>query len=243
MSFILRAENISKKYPRVTKTASHFEAVKSLDFNLERGKLTEITGRSGSGKSTLLYMLSGLLKPSCGRILFSTDQMNENSFKDLYSLNDDELSRLRNRYFGVIPQGQTGLYSLTVLQNVLAPAAIYGNTSSWEKRAVELLKLTGIADLADAKMSELSGGEMRRMSIARALLLDPEVIFADEPTDDLDDENTKNTLHLLKQCAESGKSVFLVTHEPSAAQYADVIYRMDAGTLISSKAESAAIFP
>ncbi len=220
---ILKAENISKKYYRPTRTSSHFEAVKSLDFELENGKVTEITGRSGSGKSTLLYMLAGLLKPSTGKVLLDG--------KDLYGLDDEELSWLRNQKFGVIPQGQTGLFALTVLENVLAPAAIYGETSFLESRAKELLSLVGIADLADAKMTELSGGEMRRMAIARALIMNPEIIFADEPTDDLDDENTRAVLEFLQKTSRMGKSVLLVTHEASAAQYADKIYRMDAGSL------------
>ena len=220
---ILKAENISKKYYRPTKNASHFEAVKPLDFTLEEGKVTEITGRSGSGKSTLLYMLAGLLKPVSGKVLLD-DQ-------DLYSLTDDQLSLLRNQKFGVIPQGQTGLFALTVLENVLAPVAIYGDTKNYGEKAKKLLSMDGIENLGDSKMSELSGGEMRRMAIARALILDPEIIFADEPTDDLDDENTKAVLALLQKIARSGKSVLLVTHESMAEQYADIIYRMDAGRL------------
>ncbi|MBQ9205623.1 MAG: ABC transporter ATP-binding protein [Treponema sp.] len=219
----LQATGISKKYYRPTKTASHFEAVKPLGFTLEEGKLTEITGRSGSGKSTLLYMLAGLLKPSAGSVVLDG--------KDLYSLGDEELSRLRNEKFGVIPQGQTGLFALTVLQNVLAPVAIYGDTKKYEEKARELLELVGISELAESKMTELSGGEMRRMSIARALIMNPDIIFADEPTDDLDDENTKAVLEFLQKTAHSGKSVLLVTHEASAADYADKIFRMDAGVL------------
>jgi len=221
---MLNAQNISKKYYRPTKNASHFEAVKALDFELKEGKVTEITGRSGSGKSTLLYMLAGLLKPGSGKVLLGE--------KDLYSMSDDQLSLLRNQKFGVIPQGQTGLFALTVLENVLAPAAIYGDTKKYEERAKELLSMVGIENLADSKMSELSGGEMRRMAIARALILDPEIIFADEPTDDLDDENTKAVLALLQKIARSGKSVLLVTHESMAEQYADKIFRMDAGCLL-----------
>ena len=220
---ILKAEQISKKYYRPTKNASHFEAVKSLDFTLESGKLTEITGRSGSGKSTLLYMLSGLLKPSAGKVLLDG--------VDLYSLKDDELSRLRNEKIGVIPQGQTGLFALTVMENVLAPAALYRDTKDFEARAKELLSLVGISELSGAKMTELSGGEMRRMAIARALIMNPEIIFADEPTDDLDDENTRGVLELLQKTAKSGKSVLLVTHETLAAEYADEIYRMNDGKL------------
>ena len=220
---IIKAQGITKKYPRSTKSKSHFEAVKSLDIQIEEGKLTEITGRSGSGKSTLLYILAGLLKPTSGKVFL--DDL------DLYSLNDKELSELRNKKMGIIPQGQTGLYSLTVLQNVLVPAMIYGDTKDYENKALELLEMVGIQDLKDVRMTELSGGEMRRMSIARALLLEPEIIFADEPTDDLDDENTRNVLELLKDITKSGKSVFLVTHEPTAVKYADIVYKMDAGNL------------
>ncbi|MCR4822763.1 MAG: ABC transporter ATP-binding protein [Treponema sp.] len=221
---ILTAEKISKKYYRPTKNSSHFEAVKEMNFTLEEGKLTEITGRSGSGKSTLLYMLSGLLNPSTGKVFIDG--------KDIYSLSDDSLSRFRNEKIGLIPQGQTGLFALTVLENVLLPAAIYGESAPYEKRAMELLEMVGIADLASSKMNELSGGEMRRMAIARSLILDPEIIFADEPTDDLDDENTKAVLAILKNMAERGKSLLLVTHESLAAQYADKIYRMDGGKLM-----------
>lgn len=220
---IIKAQGINKKYPRSTKSTSHFEAVKPLDIQIEEGKLTEITGRSGSGKSTLLYILAGLLKPTSGKVFL--DDL------DLYSLNDKKLSELRNKKMGIIPQGQTGLYSLTVLQNVLVPAMIYGDTKDYEKKALELLEMTGIQDLKDVRMTELSGGEMRRMSIARALLLEPEIIFADEPTDDLDDENTRNVLELLKDITKGGKSVFIVTHEPTAVKYADIVYKMDAGNL------------
>ncbi|MCR5254051.1 MAG: ABC transporter ATP-binding protein [Treponema sp.] len=222
---ILKAVQINKKYPRPTKLASHFEAVKTTDFSLEKGKLTEITGRSGSGKSTLLYMMSGLLTPSAGNIFL--DQT------DIYSLSDEKLAKLRNKNFGVIPQGQTGLFALTVLQNVLCPAAIFGKTDKYQNRAMELLDMVGILNLKDAKMNELSGGEMRRMSIARALLMDPDFIFADEPTDDLDDENTEQVLKLLRKTCDNGKSVILVTHEQSAKKYADQIFNMDGGSFKS----------
>lgn len=224
---ILNAEKISKKYYRPTRNSSHFEAVKALDFSIEKGKITEVTGRSGSGKSTLLYMLSGLLKPDTGKVIFNCD----GTEKDLYSLSDRELSILRNRKFGLIPQGQTGIYSLSLLQNVLLPSMLYGNTEKYEKHALELLELAGLSELASARMNELSGGEMRRMAVVRSLLMDPEIIFADEPTVDLDDENTVKVLELLRKTADSGKAVFLVTHEAMAEKYADRVYRMDGGLL------------
>lgn len=230
---ILKAEQISKKYKRPTKMASHFEAVKTLDFSMEKGKLIEICGRSGSGKSTLLYMMAGLLQPSSGRILAQGFEGNKEEI-DLFSLSDEKLSRFRNMHFGVIPQGQTGLYSLTVMQNILVSASVYGDSKAYEERAKELLELVGIPHLAESRMQELSGGEMRRMAVARALVTDSDFIFADEPTDDLDDENTKIVLQLLRKIADSGKSVLLVSHETSAKDYADDVYRMDSGSLIKN---------
>lgn len=224
---LLRAEGISKKYYRPTRTASHFVAVRPLDFEVREGAVTEITGRSGSGKSTLLYLLAGLQKPTTGRVVLSDGGKD----CDLYAMKDAALSRLRNERFGVIPQGQTGLYALTVLQNVLSPAALYGDSGALVPRARSLLERVGIAALADAKMSELSGGEMRRMAIARALIMRPKLLFADEPTDDLDDENTRAVLELLRATADEGTGVLLVTHEAAAARYADAVYRMDAGSL------------
>ena len=245
---ILRAEGICKKYKRPTKTESHFEAVKPLDFLMQKGKMAAIYGRSGSGKSSLLYMMAGLLKPNSGRVFaegfddFARIRGGETKNSgaaaesgeekiDLYALDDERLSRFRNKHFGVIPQGQTGLYSLTVLQNVLVPACIYKESGADEKKAKELLELVGIGRLSSARMNELSGGEMRRMAVARALVSDCDFIFADEPTDDLDDENTKIVLALLRKIADSGKAVLLVSHESSAKNYADEVYRMNSGSI------------
>ena len=130
----------------------------------------------------------------------------------------------------MIPQGQTGLRSLTVLENVLLPCAMYGITGQ-EDHAKELLEQMGIGELMNAYPSELSGGEMRRLSIARALIRRPGILLADEPTGDLDDENTHIVLSLLQKCAQEGKAVLLVTHEAEAAAYADRIYRMEKGIL------------
>ena len=208
----LRAEGASRRFFRGSGSANYFYAVETTDFVLPAGKLTEITGRSGSGKSTLLNMLAGLLAPTEGKIFLDGT--------DLYSLDDGALSSLRNRSIGIIPQGQTGLHSLTVLENVLLPCAMYGDAPD-ERRALELLERVGIAKLRDACPNELSGGEMRRLALARALMRDPPVLLADEPTGDLDDENTTAVLKLLRQCADAGSAVMLVTHEREAAAFAD----------------------
>ncbi len=220
---ILKAENISKKFPRKLKEANFFYAVNPLDFTLEQGKVTEIIGRSGSGKTTLLNMLSGLLSPSDGSVM-----LDEN---DIYSLPDKELSALRNEHFGVVPQGHTGLENLTVLENVLLPYALYHKDNKAEERALELLERVDILTLAEAYPSELSGGEVRRLAIARALIMNPEFVFADEPTGDLDDENTESVLQLFRELADDGTAVLLVTHEAEAKKFADIIYMMNSGNI------------
>ncbi len=220
---ILQALQISKKYYRPTKTSSHFEAVKSLDLEVPSGKITTIMGRSGSGKSTLLYMMAGLLRPSSGSVKWDDS--------DLYTLDDETLSKLRNQKSSVIPQGQTGLFALSVLENVTLPAMLYGDSARVEGKAKDLLERVGIGHLQDARISELSGGELRRMAIARALVMDSQILFADEPTDDLDDENTENVLKLLRSVADEGRGVLLVTHEDAAISYSDSIFKMDAGNL------------
>ena len=219
---ILRAEQVTRRFLRKSKQSNVFWAVRETDLTLEPGRLVEITGRSGSGKSTLLNMLAGLLEPTSGKVWLDD--------RDLYAMEDGERSRLRNRCVGVIPQGQTGLGSLTVLENVLLPCLLYGGPAP-ETEAMALLERMGIAHLRDARPGELSGGELRRMAIARALIRGPGVLLADEPTGDLDDKNTAAVLSLLRQAADEGRAVLLVTHEREAEAYADRILRMDGGVL------------
>lgn len=218
----LKAEGVSRQYFRKSKLSNVFLAVKETDLTLPAGRLTEITGRSSSGKSTLLHMLAGLLAPTTGRVLLGG--------ADLYALDDAERSMLRNKSVGVIPQGQTALRSLTVMENVKLPCTMYGDAVS-DDAALELLERVGIAALRDAYPNELSGGELRRLAIARALLRKPPVLLADEPTSNLDDENTHAVLHLLRQYADEGAAVLLVTHEREAAEYANRVYRMSDGVL------------
>ena len=204
-------------------SARYFNAVAPTDFQLASGELVVLKGRSGSGKSTLLNMMAGLLAPSEGTVLVDG--------QDLYALDDAALSRLRNERIGVIPQGQTALHSLTVGQNVTLPYLMYRKDDGAEQRAQELLESLGIGELVDSYPSELSGGEMRRMAVARSLMCHPGIVLADEPTGDLDDENTEIVLSTLRRIADEGAAVLLVTHEQSADARADRLLRMDAGAL------------
>lgn len=219
----LTAKNVTRRYFRQGKGSNVFTALQPADLTLRPGELVEITGRSGSGKSTLLNLLAGLLAPTSGQVLLDET--------DLYALDDETRSRLRNAHIGVVPQGQTGLQALTVLENVLLPCLLYGDADAHREDAHILLEQVGLSQLENAYPNELSGGELRRMSIARAMVRRPEILLADEPTGDLDDENTHAVLSLLRRAAEQGASVLLVTHEREAAAYADLHYRMDAGVL------------
>ena len=228
MSTLLQAENLSKRYFRKTRNEGrYFDAVSNVSLELKGGELVGLVGRSGSGKSTLLNMLAGLLAPDEGSV--SLDG------QDLYSLNDGDLSKLRNAKMGVIPQGQTPLYNLSVIANVKLPYLMYGHFDDIDTRAMELLRMMDIEHLSESYPSELSGGEMRRMSIARSLVCSPKVVFADEPTGDLDDENTEVVFSLLRKIADDGAAVLLVTHEQGASRYADRILRMNAGTIVEGQ--------
>ena len=220
----LTARNVTKEFIRVTKNSNCFTAVDNVTLELSGGELSVLMGRSGSGKTTLLNMLSGLSEPTSGSV--------ELDDKSLYALDDKELSRLRNISFGVIPQGQTAIHSLSVFENIMLPFTLYkeGNEQD-EAYAKELMKRLDILHLENAKPSELSGGELRRMAIARAVIRHPAVIFADEPTGDLDDENTLAVFEFLKASAREGAAVLVVTHENDAKDYADKLYTMSAGKL------------
>lgn len=222
----LRAERISQDFLRYSAANGYFMAVQETDFCLRGGELTVITGRSGSGKSTLLHMLGGLLPPVTGCVLLDG--------ADLYALGEDARARLRNRRIGMVPQCLMTLSALTVRENILLPALLYGEAEAAAPYADELMERLGIRKLGAVYPSELSGGELRRITMARALVRRPGILLADEPTGDLDDANTQLVLTLLRSAADGGTAVLLVTHEREAAHYADRHYTMDAGVLTSS---------
>ena len=221
---ILEARGLRKQFFRKGRDSAHdFDAVAPTDLDLEAGKLVALMGRSGSGKSTLLNMLGGVLAPTEGTVSVGGT--------DLYALSDTDLSRIRNERIGMIPQGQSALHALTVLENVTLPYLMYRSDDGVEERAFELLKGLDIAPLADAYPRQLSGGELRRVAIARALVCSPVLVLADEPTSDLDDANTDVVLQTLRRVADEGAAVLVATHEPAITSVADRVLRMDAGTV------------
>lgn len=222
----LRAEQISRDFLRYSAKDGYFMAVAETDFTLAAGTLTAVTGRSGSGKSTLLHILGGLMKPVTGRVLLDET--------DLYAMRDAERDALRSRHIGIAPQRLMSLASLSVRENILLPALLTGEEEQFAARADALMEQLGIRKLASVVPSELSGGELRRVTIARALVMQPGILLADEPTGDLDEENTRRVLSLLREVADAGTAVLLVTHEREAAAYADAAYTMTAGVLEKS---------
>ena len=219
---VLKAEQISKQYFRKTGGANYFYAVKPVSLMLEPGTITVLCGRSGSGKTTLLHMLAGLLKPTQGKIWLDDTE--------LYSLSDRELSKQRNRFIGIVPQSRSVLDTLTVMENILLPAAIY-ESSGPRDFAEEWIETLNIHHLKEVRAAELSGGELRRTAIARTLCMQPPVILADEPTGDLDDENTKLVFRCFRKAAEKNAAVLIVSHETDALKFADHALRMDSGVV------------
>ena len=224
---IIEATGLTKEFARARGGKRLFTAVHPLDIGLEERQLPLVSGHSGSGKSTLANMLAGILTPTAGHVRLDGT--------DLYSLRDEELSRLRNERIGLIPQGHTALRALTVLDNVLLPSILYANAEAPVDRARELLAAVGLDDLADAAPTELSGGELRRMAIARALLMDPAIVLADEPTAGLDSANATAVLTLLRDAADRGTAVLVVSHEAEAQRFADRSYVMEDGHLRESE--------
>ncbi len=220
---IIEATGLTKEFARARGGQRLFTAVHPLDIGLEERSLTAVSGHSGSGKSTLLNMLAGILTPTAGSVRIDGT--------DLYSLGDEERSRLRNERIGLVPQGHTALRALTVLDNVLLPAVLYNRDEAPAERARELLGRVGLGDLAEAAPTELSGGELRRMAIARALLMDPAIVLADEPTAGLDHANATAVLTLLRDAADRGAAVLVVSHEAEARSFADRRYAMEDGHL------------
>lgn len=216
----LCAEKLVKEYERRGKT---FRAVDDVDIQIREGEFIIITGESGSGKTTLLNLLLGLTKPASGSVRFEGEDIN--------SFDDRRLSEIRNEKIKYIPQGDSLLSSLTVRENILFPFVIGGKEKPSDERLYELSDMLGITDLLDEYPSELSGGEMRRATIARAIINKPAVIIADEPTGNLDRDNTSKVMEIFKDISGEGTAVVVVTHQRETLGYASKIFGMSHGKL------------
>ncbi len=191
-----------------------------INLSVKRGEFVAVTGPSGSGKSTLLNLLSGLDRPTSGRVLVGG--------VELWSISDASLARIRNAEFGFMFQAPHMLRSRSVRENLSLPIryARLAAVNAAERRVNELLDYVGLSSFADRSPATLSGGELQRVAFARALLLDPAIIFADEPTAALDDVNSNLLLSLLVDQANQGKVVVMATHDPFARAFAQREVRM-----------------
>lgn len=227
---LLEAIQLGKSFTRRTAQGeTSFNAVAGINLAVEAGDFVTITGTSGSGKTTLLTMLAGLTTPGTGAVLLNG--------KDMYTLPDEALSRLRNREISFIPQGMGLLGNLTVFDNVRAPQ-LFGDADGTDSdRAGFLLEAVGLKDLAWEYPRHLSGGEIRRVAIARALFNEPAVLIADEPTSDLDPDNTRAIMDLLTRINRQGTALIVVTHEQDVANYGTVRFSMKDGVLSPSVME------
>ena len=189
------------------------EVLHGIDFTIESGEFVALTGKSGSGKSTLLYVLSTLDKPTDGKVLYDGEDTTDWDVKQVHAF--------RNQKTGFVFQFHYLLPELTVMENVLLPAMKTRRQEQFRKRALEFLDIFGIADKVDRFPGQLSGGEQQRVAIARSLVLKPQVLFADEPTGNLDTYNGDLVMNQLRQINREEKTtILLITHDPDFARQA-----------------------
>jgi len=217
---MIEAKGISKRY---RDGAGHLTAVREVNIRINPGEFVLILGRSGSGKSTLLSMLGGLTKPDEGRVVFDGE--------DLWALPDGRISRIRAEKLGFIFQFSGLIPTLTAFDNVMVPSLFSGSPDICAQRATGILSSFGLAEKLNSYPSQLSGGELKRVAIARSLINDPSVILADEPTGDLDVNTEKTIMEYIRQINHEGKTIVMVTHNPALSRYSDKVFRVEDGIL------------
>lgn len=224
MSIILKAEKLYKEYKTSSGTVN---ALNGIDLSIEKGLFYSVIGRSGSGKSTLLHVLSGLDRPTVGRVLVDG--------VDMFSFSDEKMAIFRRRSMGFVFQQFNLLDDYTVLNNICMPLKLDGRKPD-ETFLKEVTNMLGIADKLKKYPYELSGGEQQRAAIARSILAKPHIIFADEPTGNLDKKAGEDTLNLLSSCAARfGQTLIMVTHDLEIAKKSDRIITIEDGKIIPNQ--------
>ncbi|SNZ02765.1 putative ABC transport system ATP-binding protein [Persephonella hydrogeniphila] len=221
MKEIIKLEDITKVYETAgIKT----EALKGISLTVYEGEFLSIMGTSGSGKTTLMNIIGCLDTPTSGKYYLLG--------KDVSQLDDDHLSEIRNRYIGFVFQQFFLIPYLTALENILVPA-VYSKEkfSEKEKEAEKLLDMLGLKDKKNNKPSQLSGGQQQRVAIGRALINNPELILADEPTGALDSKTAKEIMNIFVDLNKKGKTIILITHDPQIASYAHRIIKISDGKI------------
>ena len=223
---LITANNLIKSYQNNKNVK--LEVLKSVSLEIISKNISVIIGASGAGKSTLLHLLAGLDRPDAGNVLYNE--------LDIFKFSDDKLANFRNKNVGLVFQFHHLLPEFTALENVAIPQMIEGKSlNEASKRAKELLEGVGLTERIDHKPAELSGGEQQRVAVARALANDPEIIFADEPTGNLDSANSDAIHNLIVELRDKYKKTFvIVTHNKGLVKLADKVFEMKDGKLIQS---------
>lgn len=221
MDYSVETRGLSKTYAN-SNAMLNVEALKPLDFQFERGRFYAIIGHSGSGKSTLLQLLGGIDTPTDGSVVIDGE--------DIYKLSAHKRTAFRRRHIGFVFQSYNLLPEFTVEENILMPLDFDGVERD-DAYLAEITASLGIADKLEKYPYQLSGGEQQRAAIARALIMHPGLLLADEPTGNLDPQNADQVLDLFRKIVtDMNKTLILVTHDRSVAERADVIIRIENGT-------------
>jgi len=225
MAAIIKLENVWKEY-RLDGDLI-FTALKTINLEIKTGELTAIIGPSGSGKSTLMHIIGLLDQPSKGKVIINN--------KDISHLTDDELSILRNEFVGFVFQQFNLINKLTVLENVMIPA-IYCRKKTeinYKDNALKLLERFGLGSKINSYPNRISGGQQQRVAIVRALIMNPKMILADEPTGNLDSKTGKEIIELLRRLnKEENKTIVIVTHDPEIALLMEKTIKIKDGEIV-----------
>ncbi|MBI5473975.1 MAG: ABC transporter ATP-binding protein [Ignavibacteriae bacterium] len=226
---MIQAKNITKTFPIGNSLANGREVLKGIDLEIGKGEIAAIVGASGAGKSTLLHILGTLDRPTSGQVLYEN--------LDVFAFGDDRLSAFRNQHIGFVFQFHHLLPEFNVFENVAMPALIRGKKlTDVRHRVHELLKSVGVDDRALSRPNSLSGGEQQRVAVARALMNEPKVVLADEPSGNLDTKNALQLHELIWELSRRLEQTFIiVTHNEAFANRADEVLRIVDGQVAGKK--------
>lgn len=223
---LIQLENVTKKYP--LGDGEFYQSLNGISLKISKGEFVAIMGPSGSGKSTTMHIIGALDSPTTGKYFLLG--------RDISSYTNDQLADIRNKEIGFVFQSFNLLSRTTVLKNVERPM-MYAGISQTErtKKAMEALELVHIAEKANNLSNHISGGQIQRVAIARAIVMNPEIIMADEPTGNLDTKTSREIMQYFQKLNKDGKTIIVITHEEEIAKYAKRIIRIVDGKIVSDK--------